>query len=289
MAVTEQKKNVALVSRLKSLGFTEYEARVYLCLIESPPSTAYEIAKFSGVPRPNTYSALSALAERGAARPVSEKPCRYVAQGPERLFRAIASDTRLICDSLAEELNALTTAPSDQYVWNIEGEAAVHEKVTELIAKAESEIWLKADTDTLRAHAEELRGAAIDRGLSILIILFGSEEDEFRFTERCKVHVHEATGVRMGTADNLFTVVIDQNEMLTANEEGGPVRGAMTENKAIVKMALSLIRHDFYMAEICSRFGKEIYAEFGPFLQELRTESFTPEQLRSFKERTGLA
>src|SRR3546814_15562141 len=57
-----------LLQDLKRLGFTEYEARVYVQLLRQSPATAYEIAKAASVPRPNTYHALEALAKRGAVQ-----------------------------------------------------------------------------------------------------------------------------------------------------------------------------------------------------------------------------
>src|SRR3546814_3695882 len=88
----------------------------------------------------------------------------------------------------------------------------------------------------------------------------------------------------MGTADNLFTLAIDQVEMLTAATDGDVI-AAHTRNRPIVTMAESLVRHDYYMAEIFNRFGKEIDVAFGPHLRDLRIGCFTPEQIASFKER----
>lgn len=278
--------NQDLIGNLRALGFTEYEARVYIALIESPPSTAYELSKSSGVPRPNTYSALTALAARGAAMPVSERPVRYVAQRPDSLFDTISAQTRELCNRVATELSQLSAAPSDHYVWNLEGETDVHLKVRDLIENAGSDIWFKADPETLRLHDEELRRAAMERGVRMMIILFGPEPDEFRYSEKCKVYVHEASGVRMGSADNLFTIAVDHKEMLTANDDG-IVRASYTENKSIVKMALSLLRHDYYMAEIFNRFKDEIDAAFGPNLRSLRLASYTDEQIKSFEEKTS--
>lgn len=275
-----------LIENLKALGFTGYEARVYLALIESPPSTAYELSNASGVPRPNTYTALAGLAGRGAALPVSERPVRYVAQDVDRLFSGIAAQTRELCAATTERLKHFASPPRGHYVWNIEGEEDVHLKVREMIENAQSDIWFKADTKTLRLHAEELRRAAMERGVRLMVILFGTEADEFRFTENCKIYVHEASGTRMGSADNLFTVAVDHMEMLTANDDG-PVQGSHTQNKAIVKMALSLIRHDYYMVEVFNRFKPELDAHFGPHLESLRMEIYTREQVLSFQEKTS--
>jgi len=91
----------------------------------------------------------------------------------------------------------------------------------------------------------------------------------------------------MGTADNLFTISIDRTAMLTAQMDTEVV-AAHTRNKPIVNLAQSLVRHDYYMAEIFSRFGLQIEEAFGPHLRDLRLACFSAAEARSFKERTGL-
>lgn len=294
LTVTEAPQS-GIFNDLKRLGFTEYEARVYVQLLRESPATAYEIAKSAGLPRPNTYHALEALARRGAVLPVSENPVRYVAAEPRALLDAISRQTTALCADLGTELASLAPQIDDQYVWSVRGDAAVHDKIDALIADSAESIWIKAADEVLRRHKDSLREAA-ERGVALLIVLFGTDAEEFRFTEACRIYIHEANGVRMGTTDNLFTLAIDHVEMLTAamdtpavhGVETGNVVAAHTRNRPIVTMAESLVRHDYYMAEIFARFGAEIEAAFGPHLRELRTACFSAEQLASFKDRTGI-
>lgn len=285
LAVTQSLAS-GLVGDLKRLGFTEYEARVYVQLLRQSPATAYEISKNGGVPRPNAYNALEALAQRGAVLPVSENPTKYVAADPRDLLKTIARQTDALCSDLGSRLADLTPATDDQYVWTLSGEAAVHDRINAMIAESRIAVWVKAAEDVLRLHREALK-AASERGVQILIVLFGADAEEFRFTPSCRVYIHEANGVRMGTADNLFTLAVDHLEMLTATVEGDVV-AAYTRNHPVVTMAESLIRHDYYMAEIFARFGSEIDAAFGPYLRDLRLTTFSPEQTRSFREKTGV-
>lgn len=272
---------------LKKLGFTEYEAKVYVQLLGMPPSTAYEISKQAGVPRPNTYSALDSLARRGAVLPVRENPTCYVAANPRQLLDGISRQTNSLCAALTERLEAVTPRTDDHYVWSLRGDHAVHEHIDVLIGRSNETVWIKAADHVLRRHADQLRAAAVDRGVRLLIVLFGKDASEFTYTDKCKVYIHENNGVRMGSADNLFTLAVDYREMLTANVEGDVI-AAHSKNLPIVTMALSLIRHDYYMAEIFTKFGDQIDEEFGPYLRDLRLPSFTPEQVASFKKNTGL-
>jgi sugar-specific transcriptional regulator TrmB len=278
--------NREVLSRLRQLGFTDYEARIYVQLLKTSPATAYEIAKAAGVPRANTYAALAALAQRGAVLPVNEEPLRYIAAPPKALFEAISGQTRALCNDLADRLSVMTADDADYHVWTTHGEIAVQEKIEAMIAESRQSIWIKAADDVIRRHKASLQKAAA-RGVSLMIVLFGPDADEFRFNKNCRVYVHESDGTRMGDADNLFTIAVDQQKMLTANMVGD-VMAAYTSCPPIVTMAHSLIRHDLYIAEIFRRFGSQIDKAFGPYLRDIRLSCFTPEQAISFKKRTGL-
>jgi hypothetical protein len=72
---------------------------------------------------------------------------------------------------------------------------------------------------TLERHAEALKAMA-DAGLDILIILFGESTEPFQYNDKMRVVLHESNGRVIGTADNLFTLTIDHEQLLTANIEG---------------------------------------------------------------------
>lgn len=278
-----------MISDLKTLGFTEYEAKIYLEVLQSAgvPKTAYEIAKISGVPRSNTYSALDILTRKGAVLPVTENPTRYIAAAPKDVLDKVASQTTNLCERLRVNLDGLAPKVENQYVWILRGEENINAEIQNLIGSCEKSIWIKASDTVLRKHAQVLQKAVQKKKVSALIVLFGADKTEFEYSESCKVYIHENDGTRMGTADNLFTIVVDHKEMITANVSH-EFMGARTRSPPIVTMALSLIRHDYYMAEIFQKFGDQITEEFGKYLMKLRLNAYTPEQVESFYENTGI-
>ncbi|TKA97619.1 TrmB family transcriptional regulator [Cereibacter changlensis] len=275
-----------VLADLRALGFTDYEARVYIQLLRQSPATAYEVSKNAGVPRPNTYNALESLAQRGAVLAVSEGPARYVAAPPDQLLDGLSRQTSALCNRVSAKLAAMVWTVDDQHVWTLSGEEQVHAKIDALIDGCGESLMIKVAADILRRHKPALQRAA-DRGVEMLVVLFGEDADEFRMGPGCKIYIHEGNGVRMGKTDNLFTIASDHVEMVTATIQKQVV-AVHTRNAPIVTMAESLIRHDFYMAEIFARFGDQIDAAFGPYLRDLRLACFTPEQAESFKQKTGL-
>lgn len=272
-----------LAAQMRRLGFTDYEARIYIELLRTSPATAYEISKAAGVPRSNTYSALESLARKGAVQAVSEDPVRYVATTPRTMLDRIARSTSDLCAELASDLAKLSKGDDTQHVWTAWGEDAVHERVRRLITEAKRCIWFKAADRVLRRHADALRQAA-ERRLEILIVLFGSDPDEFRYSDTVRVYPHEGDGVRTIVADNVFTLTVDHEEALAANGHGN-LFASYTRNRCIVTMAEALIRHDVYVAEIFLHMGPEFRARFEPQFQALRRSCFSPEQFEELQRR----
>lgn len=266
------------IANLNALGFTEYEAKAYLILLKNNPATAYEIGKLGALTKANVYPALESLARKGAVQPVSEGPTRYVPVHPKVLFKQISTSMGSLCSELVRGLTDLKSAGGMEYVWMISGEEPIHAKVAEMIRSARKHVWIKAPDALLARHIDELREAA-KRGVEILIIFFGGQAAaaRYEFHSKCKVYLHEGSGVMVGIGERQLIISTDFVNAMTANY-GDDSHAAFTRSRAVVYMADSLIRHEVYLAEIFSKHGKEITRHFGEALFSLR-ERYLPADL----------
>ena len=269
------------IQDLQSLGFSEYEARTYMGVLRHNPATAYEISKFAGLQRANTYAALENLVKKKAVQPISENPVRYVPIEPSILLERISLSVNDVCDRLHQTLSEIQPQESSDVVWNIDGEESIIAKINDLIDKADNHIWIKASTDVLRKHAPRMKKAAT-RGVNLIFVVFGEDVKFLNFGKNTKIYLHEGNGERVGGSDNLFTLAIDYKITMTASLSD-TLTGTYTTNPAIVRMAETLIRHDVYMAEIMAFLGDEIESQFGKGLIKLRKELFSPEQMTLLK------
>lgn len=270
-------KDRDLRSDLQSLGFSEHEARAYLALYRLQPATAYEVAKLAGLPKANAYSVLDSLSNKEAAQPVSEAPVRYIAVAPNILFERIANATTRRCAKLIEAIPAAAPSADRGYVWSITGEDATRAKIESMIDAARSHIWIKASDESLEPHREALRRAA-DRGVAVIIILFGVDIQHFDFAGKSRVYLHEGNGISVGVAPQMVTIAADFKEALVT-EMGGHQRGSYTRNRSVVHLAETMLRHDVYIAEIYRSFGPQIDKAFGPALFELRRQYLPQDQV----------
>jgi HTH-type transcriptional regulator, sugar sensing transcriptional regulator len=271
---------------LVALGFSEYESRAYFALYQVQPATAYEVSKLAGLPKANAYTALETLSKKEAAQPISENPVRYVAVAPDILFARIAAATNKRCAKLIESIPTAAQSSDRGYVWSITSEEAIAAKIESLIDGASSHIWIKVAERNLLPYREALQRAA-KRGVEILIVLFGSEPQQFDFGGKSRVFLHEGNGIPVGIAHHLLTLTVDFEEALIA-EMRAQARGSYTRNQSIVNMAESLLRHEFYFAEIFEMFGQPIQKTFGPALIDLRRKYLPRPQIEALEALLGL-
>jgi HTH-type transcriptional regulator, sugar sensing transcriptional regulator len=75
---------------LKTLGFTDKEARVYLTCLKNGPCTVKRISEDCGVKRPTTYVMLKSLMEKElVALTKSGKKTLFAAEHPQALLRHV--------------------------------------------------------------------------------------------------------------------------------------------------------------------------------------------------------
>src|SRR5436190_22919071 len=106
------------IEQLQKLGFNGSEAKIYVTLLRNGPMTGYELAKASGVARPNVYGVLQKLEERGAVTRLDEQPgTRYaplpfaelLARMRQRYELALADAEQLLTSlAPADALSAIT-------------------------------------------------------------------------------------------------------------------------------------------------------------------------------------
>ena len=161
-----------LVGRLAVMGFTEYEAKVYVALQQRSPATGYQLAKDSGVPRSTIYEVLGKLIARGAAvTQAFGDTVRYAPMPPDLLLDRMRHELEGALDQLADGFRQMTTAPVRQgQTWDITGRSNILAYAREMIKRAQSEVALAvSDDDELDELLSALQ-AARGRKISLIVI-----------------------------------------------------------------------------------------------------------------------
>ncbi len=102
-----------LSSRIKSLGFTEKEAEVYLAALEMGQFSITSLSHRSGVKRPTCYLIIDNLMKRGFITQIPRaKKMLYAAESPDQIKKEIDAKSKQI-DRLLPELQRLRKSGSE--------------------------------------------------------------------------------------------------------------------------------------------------------------------------------
>jgi len=99
-----EEKFSEIISLLKKLGLTEYEARAYFFLVIHGSLTANELCKISDVPYTRIYDVLSSLESKGLVSLIPSKPKMYMSTPPSMGLNILIKAKE---DKMKEEINSM--------------------------------------------------------------------------------------------------------------------------------------------------------------------------------------
>lgn len=150
------------IERLQDLGFSEYEAKAYVALLQTNPATGYQVSKESGVPRSMIYEVLNKLIARGAVlSSLAERTTLYLPVAPDELLDRLRHEFEEQLDAARRALATVSAPPQMDYVWNIEGGDNILAKAREMIDNAEEQVHIGLLPDTLPSLRAALERAAL--------------------------------------------------------------------------------------------------------------------------------
>ncbi|GBF09914.1 hypothetical protein apy_16390 [Aeropyrum pernix] len=131
-----------IVDKLTSLGFKEYEARVYAALVLYGPSKAGEISLRSGVPRPRVYDVLRDLIAKGFVERTQGSPTYYRAVDPEHVIGELRDRyVRSAEDAIIELKTSKRRYEEKQLpILYLEGEWSIRNNLKLLVERTESDL-----------------------------------------------------------------------------------------------------------------------------------------------------
>lgn len=257
-----------LLDLLRTLGFSQHEARAYEAMLGLSSATAYEIAQKAGLPRANTYTVLESLARKGAVQQVTADPVRYQTVDPDEFFGRLARETRNSAERAAQLARQAPRPDDDVHVWTYRGANAVRAKLTDMINSAREHVWIKATVDLMLPHKADLLAAA-ERGTRVTLITLGEGRETLPSHGNITVMPHEGTGAIIGATAVLLTLTCDCENCMVATF-GDEVSGSFARNQSIVYVIETLILHEIFLAEIYAELGADLEERFGPNLSRLR-------------------
>jgi len=163
----------AFIDTLTALGLSENEAKIYLAILASGPSTIVKVARASGIKRTTVYSVMDALKNKGLIS-VEIKGLKqlFAAENPGKL-EALAEERKKKLERSLPELAALYNLKggesSIKYYEGLSGLKTVYENLLAIIQPhdyylvvGDQEAWLNLDEKYFKKFIERRAKYNID-------------------------------------------------------------------------------------------------------------------------------
>lgn len=118
---------------LEEFGLTNREVKVYLALLGSGTTTAYEIARKTGILRQTVYDILTALIEKGlVSQIIKSSKQHFEAAEPDKL-KSILKEKEKVLESVLPNLKLLReatkTKPKVEFYEGVEGLKTIYDEI----------------------------------------------------------------------------------------------------------------------------------------------------------------
>jgi len=249
------------IALMQQLGFSEYEARAYVALLERNPLNGYELAKSSGLPRANVYAVLQKLEERAAVvRVDTPSGARFAPVPPDELTRRLGGHFEEILNAARGSLSEISKPAPHAQVWNAEGYTALLERARAIIGAAQEQLLLATWPEEAHALNAAVAGA-VARGvaLSTLCLRACPEECGACLGDVCRRGGAPQEGARW------LVIVADEAEVLTGEIDAGEQAQLVgSRQQLLVGLAARYIRNSIGLARVLGDLDADLLAALAP-------------------------
>jgi len=254
----------SIIDQLQQLGFSEYETKTYVALLQQHPLNGYALAKKSGVPRANIYAVLQKLEERGAVVPVTvAEGVVYSPISPDDLISQLGSHISAVLTSAQRELKALALPTEQTYVQNMQGSNQLLEHARELINTARERLLIALWQPEANTLAESLVQAQA-RGVQINILCCQACPQE---CGGCQGNIYRYRITPDQQAHGLI-VIQDDTEMVVGTT-GINATAIRTRQPNLIEMTTWYVRHSITLAAIVTDMGGTLESTLSPETRQL--------------------
>lgn len=251
-------KKMDMLEKLTQIGFTEYEAKVYLALLRDHPANGYQLSKKSGVPRSMVYEALARLHSRGAVmETIEDRASMYRPLPPDVLLDQAEDDHSRLVAELRPGLQVLYTTPEEEHVWTLTNRRAILSYAAQMISGAGTELFFVLNDTDLDALGPDIE-AVCERGVAISSLLTGQRRltcGEVAYHPPLESELQELTGS--------LIIVADGREAMIATTSG-EASATVTRNRNVVLIARQFVWMELFAQRIYAQLGPDVIDRLGP-------------------------
>lgn len=243
-----------ILIEIQKIGFSQYESKAYISLLQHSPVTGYELSKRSGVPRSMIYEVINKLNDKGAIYVIPTDPIKYSPVPAPRFLARIRKNIDNTFDFLETSLTDLAQVREMDVVSHINGNKLIMNEMLSIIDGATKELWLSVWHPQASLLVETVQEAE-NRDVKVLSMVFGDESCCLGATFHHDYMTADVVKERIG--GKLTIVARDKEEAIIANFVNAEASWAVkTKDPALVLIATEFIRHDIMIEAITRQIGR---------------------------------
>lgn len=260
------------MANMKELGFSEYESRAYLKLLEQFPLNGYALSKYSGIPRSRIYEVLNNLLDKRMVFEQREgKTKYYYPVEPDVFLNNLKDHYREVFSAIADYAEAIYNKPSlDDKLVVIKGRSNIFEFLNLLIRGAENRIAMSIWEEDIRQLMPEI-DKALKKGVVLKGIYFGEKVpyDGLVPHRRIKRYIAEKK-------ERHISLIIDGTHTLSGIvSKGDESKVTWTRDEGFIEISEDYIAHDLLVNLYSASLDKKAYQKFEEFTEKVLGEYFS--------------
>ena len=241
-----------VVESLEKFGFSTYEARAYLALLQDNPTSGYQLSKLCGIPRSRIYEVLDRLVSKGYVYILHGDPAQYAPLERQELLSRLKGEFADTYARLEGQINQIPASTVPEKIWTLQGRQAIFERARTMIESARRLAYIVGWAQTLEQLQPEIMSAA-SKGIKTVVISCGDLDLDIP-SHYC--HAFEEDIVR--ASEGSLTLVMDGLEVLVGETlPPKTCQAAWSRNQGLVFVAEEYIRHEVYIHKIIQRLGED--------------------------------
>lgn len=268
---------------MKLLGFSEYECKAYMALLEEYPLNGYALSKTSGIPRSRIYEVLKALITKQMVfEQTSEKTKIYYPVEPDIFIKKLKEDFQDIFSNISEYTGKLYREKKQQdKLVVIKGRDNILNFLNLLIKGAEKRIAMSIWDEEISSLTFEL-DRALDRGVMLRGIYFGKSlpYDTLVPHRRIKRYMAEKK-------QRYVSVIIDNAHAVSGVvSKGDDSKATWTRDEGFIEVSEDYIAHDLIVNLYSASLDKKGYEAYEAFADSVHNMYFhySDEEFKTYRE-----
>jgi sugar-specific transcriptional regulator TrmB len=264
-------KRMSTLNDMKKLGFSEYECKAYLTLLEDYPLNGYTLSKNSGIPRSRIYEVLKNLIEKQMVfEQAEEKNKLYYPMEPDIFIKKLKNDYQDMFSNISEYTEKLYRAEKqDDKLVVIKGRQNIINFLNLLIKDAEKRISISIWDEEIREIIPEL-DRALKRGVKVQGIYFGESIpfDTLVPHRRIKRYMAEKK-------QRYISIIIDNAHAISGVVSRGKAsKVTWTRDEGFIEVSEDYIAHDLIVNLYSASLNEKDYKVYEAFTDSVHNQYF---------------